>query len=82
MTPYARSEFIRMLAEREAQGIKTYGTSLHTHNGRDACGTPKRSAWTCGSTCARSSWRASRLHSVSHLWYNYGRSVTLTEGAC
>jgi hypothetical protein len=36
VTPYARAEFLRLLAEREAAGIATYGTPLHTHNGRDA----------------------------------------------
>jgi predicted Zn-ribbon and HTH transcriptional regulator len=35
VTPVARAEFLRMLAEREAQGIATYGTTLQTHNGRD-----------------------------------------------
>jgi hypothetical protein len=36
VTPYARSEFERMLSEREQQGILTYGTTLQTFNGRDA----------------------------------------------
>jgi hypothetical protein len=36
VTPQARVEFIRMLAEREKQGIATYGRSLETFNGRDA----------------------------------------------
>lgn len=36
VTPYARDKFLRMLDEREAQGIATYGTTLQTNNGRDA----------------------------------------------
>lgn len=35
VTPRAREMFVRMLAEREAEGIATYGTSLQTENGRD-----------------------------------------------
>ncbi len=36
VTPVARDLFNSMLTEREAKGIATYGTSLMTHNGRDA----------------------------------------------
>jgi hypothetical protein len=35
VTPVAREMFLTMLAERECQGIATYGTTLQTHNGRD-----------------------------------------------
>lgn len=36
VTGAAREAFNRMLDEREAEGIATYGTTLQTHNGRDA----------------------------------------------
>ena len=36
VTPRAREEFLRMLAGREQVGIRTYGTTLQTFNGRDA----------------------------------------------
>ena len=36
VAPYARSEFVRMLDERERKGVETYGTTLQTFNGRDA----------------------------------------------
>lgn len=36
VTPIARREFLRMLAERASRGIATYGTTLQTFNGRDA----------------------------------------------
>lgn len=35
VTPVARGAFLEMLAQREAKGIATYGTSLQTKNGRD-----------------------------------------------
>jgi transcriptional regulator with XRE-family HTH domain len=36
VTPVAREGFLAMLRQRERKGIKTYGTTLQTHNGRDA----------------------------------------------
>ncbi len=36
VTPVARGAFLALLAEREEQGIATYGMSLQTDNGRDA----------------------------------------------
>lgn len=36
VTPEARRLFLEILAEREKKGIETYGTTLQTHNGRDA----------------------------------------------
>lgn len=36
VTPVARVLFGEMLTARERKGIKTYGTTLRTHNGRDA----------------------------------------------
>jgi hypothetical protein len=36
VTPIAREMFLRMLVEREAKGIETYGRSLTANNGRDA----------------------------------------------
>lgn len=36
VTPVARIMFEAMLRERDAQGRRTYATSLQTHNGRDA----------------------------------------------
>ena len=36
VTPVARGAFLEMLLQREIRGIETYGTSLQTHNGRDA----------------------------------------------
>lgn len=36
VTPVARATFLRMLLDREAEGIKTYGRTLQTNNGRDA----------------------------------------------
>ena len=35
VTPVARDAFLRMLADREAEGIAKYGATLQTHNGRD-----------------------------------------------
>lgn len=35
VTPVARSLFLELLAQREAKGIATYGTTLQTHNGRN-----------------------------------------------
>ena len=36
VTPVAQGTFLQMLADRERAGIATYGTTLQTHNGRDA----------------------------------------------
>lgn len=36
VTPVARGAFLQMLLDREVKGIATYGTTLQTHNGRDA----------------------------------------------
>lgn len=36
VTPVARVAFLSMLLDRELKGIETYGTTLQTHNGRDA----------------------------------------------
>lgn len=35
VTPVARDLFNDMISEREQRGIRTYGTTLRTHNGRD-----------------------------------------------
>lgn len=44
VTPLARQSFIRLLDQREQQGIKTYGTTLQTWNGRDAIQDAKEEA--------------------------------------
>lgn len=36
VTPVARGLFLTMLLDREIKGIEQYGTTLQTHNGRDA----------------------------------------------
>jgi hypothetical protein len=36
VTPIAKARFNEMIDEREQVGIKKYGQSLMTHNGRDA----------------------------------------------
>lgn len=36
VAPIARGRFLRMLLEREAKGVQTYGTTLQAFNGRDA----------------------------------------------
>lgn len=36
VTPMARQSFVELLDRRERKGIETYGTTLQTHNGRDA----------------------------------------------
>lgn len=38
VTPIARAEFLRMLLDREAKGLATYGTRLQTNNGRNVFG--------------------------------------------
>lgn len=35
VTPVARAEFLRMLLDREAKGVATYGVTLQAGNGRD-----------------------------------------------
>jgi cell shape-determining protein MreC len=37
VTPIARDQFDMILSQQEAKGIATYGMSLTTNNGRDAC---------------------------------------------
>lgn len=36
VTPIARKMFVGILDAQEQKGIATYGTTLQTHNGRDA----------------------------------------------
>jgi len=44
VTPYAREQFNTMLDDAERRGIETYGTTLETHNGRDAIKDAKEEA--------------------------------------
>ena len=44
VTPYAREQFNSMLDDAERRGIETYGTTLETHNGRDAIKDAKEEA--------------------------------------